>query len=61
VEPAVCIIRPAEAALNFVGLSGFECALPGMDREREVVRMKNVAAGPVLQFLKGLTKIVQFF
>ena len=32
-----------------------------MDRAREVVRMKNIAAGPTLQFLKGLAEIVQIF
>src|SRR6202040_2455179 len=58
-EPAVHAISTAEAALNFVRLSGFECVLPRIDRAGEIFRMKDVAAGPALQFLKCLAEIIQ--
>src|SRR4029077_7889676 len=58
-EPAGHAISTAEAALNFGRLTAFECVLPRIDRAGEIFRMKDVAAGPALQFLKCLAEIIQ--
>src|SRR5260370_1248418 len=58
-EPAIYAVSTPATALNFVRLPGFECVLPSIDRSREIARMKDVAAGPIPQFLKGLAKIIQ--
>src|SRR5580704_18913169 len=57
VEPAVDAIGSTATILKIKRLPSFKRALPGVDRAKNVIRMKRVVCRPVLQFLGRLAEI----
>src|SRR5580704_4526589 len=59
VEPAVDAIGSTATILKLKRLPSFKRALPGVDRGKNVIRMKSVACRPILQFLGRLSEKLQ--